>query len=73
MVNAVKQTLEKYKQSDFPAYVAGSPVVTHFLKQSMMKDRRKFVVLAVLIVAVLLLRLCLPDQRKEQLYRRCAR
>ncbi|MBT8369935.1 MAG: MMPL family transporter [Deltaproteobacteria bacterium] len=73
VVNAVKQTLEKYKQSDFPVYIAGSPVVTHFLKQSMMKDMRKFEGLAVLTVAVLLLRLCLPNQQKEQLYRRCAR
>ena len=54
VVDAVKQTLEKYKKSDFPVYVAGSPVVTHFLKRAMMKDMRKFVVLAVLTVAVFL-------------------
>ena len=54
VVAAVKQTLKKYRAPDFPIYVAGSPVVTHFLKQAMMKDMRKFVVLAVLTVAVLL-------------------
>ena len=54
VVTAVKQTLEKFRAPDFPVYVAGSPVVTHFLKRAMMKDMRKFVALAVITVAVLL-------------------
>ncbi len=54
VVTAVKQTLEKFQAPDFPVYVAGSPVVTHFLKRTMMKDMRKFVVLAIVAVAVLL-------------------
>jgi len=54
VVTAVKQTLEKFQAPDFPVYVAGSPVVTHFLKRTMMNDMRKFVVLAIVAVAVLL-------------------
>ena len=54
VVTAVKQTLEKFRAPDFPVYVAGSPVVTHFLKRAMMKDMRKFVALAIITVAVLL-------------------
>ena len=54
VVTAVKQTLEKYRAPDFPVYVAGSPVVTHFLKRAMMRDMRKFVALAIVTVAVLL-------------------
>jgi hydrophobe/amphiphile efflux-3 (HAE3) family protein len=54
VVTAVQQIVEKYDSSDFKIYVAGSPVVTHFLKRAMMSDMRKFVGLAVATVAVLL-------------------
>jgi hydrophobe/amphiphile efflux-3 (HAE3) family protein len=54
VVAAVQQIVKKYDASDFTIYVAGSPVVTHFLKQAMMSDMRKFVLLAVATVAVLL-------------------
>ena len=54
VVTAVKHTLQKYQAPDFFVYVTGSPVVTHFLKRTMMKDMRKFVALAIVTVAVLL-------------------
>ena len=54
VVAAVKLTVDKFRTPDFPVYVAGSPVVTHFLKRTMMKDMRKFVTLAIVTVAVLL-------------------
>jgi len=53
-VGSVQQIVKKYKSPDFPIYIAGSPVVTHFLKRSMMGDMRKFMVLAIAAVAVLL-------------------
>ncbi|MCK4988059.1 MAG: MMPL family transporter, partial [Desulfobacterales bacterium] len=54
VVNAARQVSEKYNASDFQIYMAGSPVVTHFLKRSMMSDMRKFMVLAIAAVAILL-------------------
>ncbi len=54
VVSAVKHTVEKYRTPDFFIYVAGSPVVTHFLKRALMKDMRKFVALAIVTVAFLL-------------------
>jgi len=53
-VNAVRDILKNYQASDFPVYVAGSSVVTHFLKQSMMHDMRKFVALSVVTISVFL-------------------
>ena len=53
-VNAAREVIEKYRASDFNIFLTGSPVVTHFLKQSMIKDMRKFVALAVATVAILL-------------------
>jgi hydrophobe/amphiphile efflux-3 (HAE3) family protein len=53
-VESVQQIVKKFKSPDFPIYIAGSPVVTHFLKRSMMGDMRKFMVLAIAAVAVLL-------------------
>jgi hypothetical protein len=54
VVSAARQVSEKYNASDFQIYMAGSPVVTHFLKRSMMSDMRKFMVLAIAAVAILL-------------------
>ena len=54
VVRAAQQVIEKYQASDFQIYMAGSPVVTDFLKRNMMNDLRKFIVLAVVAVAVLL-------------------
>ena len=54
VVAAVKQIVKKYDAADFPIYVAGTPVVTHFLKHAMMGDMRKFMGLAIGAVAILL-------------------
>ena len=54
VVSAARQVSEKYNASDFQIYMAGSPVVTHFLKRTMMSDMRKFMVLAIAAVAILL-------------------
>ena len=54
VVFAVQQVVDKYRSAKLPIWVAGSPVVTHFLKQSMMGDMRKFVLLATAAVAIVL-------------------
>jgi len=54
VVAAVKQIVQKYNAPDFPICLAGTPVVTHFLKRAMMSDMRKFIALAVATVAILL-------------------
>jgi hydrophobe/amphiphile efflux-3 (HAE3) family protein len=53
-VNAARGVIEKYQAADFQIYMAGSPVVTDFLKRSMINDMRKFMALAVASVAILL-------------------
>ncbi len=53
-VSAVRTIIRKYEASDFPLYLAGSPVVTHFLKRSLIKDMRKFMVIAVATIALCL-------------------
>jgi hydrophobe/amphiphile efflux-3 (HAE3) family protein len=53
-VDAARRAIEKYRAPDFNIFLTGSPVVTHFLKQSMINDMRKFVALAVATVAILL-------------------
>ena len=54
VVQAARRVVEKYQAPDFQIYMAGSPMVTDFLKRSMMTDLRKFLVLAVAAVAILL-------------------
>lgn len=52
VVNSVQQIIKKYQAEDFEISMAGSSAVTHFLKQSMMKDVRRFVVLVLIAVAL---------------------
>ncbi|MBC2713992.1 MAG: RND family transporter [Desulfobacteraceae bacterium] len=54
VVLAIEKIVEKYRSPDLPIYLAGSPAVVHFLKQAMMSDMQKFMLLAVLAVAILL-------------------
>ncbi|MBW2412713.1 MAG: MMPL family transporter, partial [Deltaproteobacteria bacterium] len=54
VVNAVRGIVTKHQSSDVQIDIAGSPVVTDFLKRSMMHDMRKFMGLAIGMVAVLL-------------------
>jgi hydrophobe/amphiphile efflux-3 (HAE3) family protein len=53
-VNAARQVVEKYRAPDFEIFIAGSPVVTHFLKRSMMTDMRRFMIFSIAAVAILL-------------------
>jgi len=54
VVAAVERIAKKYESPDFQIYIAGSAAVTHFLKHSMIKDVRKFLVLAFITVAAFL-------------------
>ncbi|MEN8243935.1 MAG: MMPL family transporter [Thermodesulfobacteriota bacterium] len=54
VVRAVHQVVDKYQAPDFKIFLAGSPVVTGFLKKSMMADMRKFMVLSLGAVSILL-------------------
>ncbi len=51
---AVNRIAAKYRSSDLAIQVAGSPVVNHFLKEALIKDMRKFMIMAVLSIAILL-------------------
>lgn len=53
-VSAVQTIADKYKTEDFQIYIAGLPVVTHFLKRAMMKDMAKFMAMAIAVVAIIL-------------------
>ena len=52
VVYTVRDIVKKYEADDFKIWVAGSPVVTHFLKQSLIRDIRKFMLLAVAMIAI---------------------
>ncbi len=54
VIQAVEKIVEKYRSPDLPIYLAGSPAVVHFLKEAMMSDMMKFMLLAVLTVSILL-------------------
>jgi len=54
VVMAVRRIVANYRTDDLPIWVAGSPVVTHFLKQTMMSDVRKFVLMATLTAGIVL-------------------
>ena len=47
-VTAARKIARAYDASDFQIYIAGSAAVTHFLKQSMMKDIRKFLIFKII-------------------------
>ncbi len=54
VVEAVRRVVKEFRSPELSIWVAGSPVVTHFLKQSMMKDIRKFLLMATLTVGLAL-------------------
>ncbi len=54
VVLAVNTIADKYNDSAFEIYVAGLSVVTHFLKQSMIQDVRRFLSLCFITVTILL-------------------
>ena len=53
-VHAVKNIVADYRTKGLTIYLAGSPVVTHFLKQSMMTDMRRFLGMATVAVGICL-------------------
>jgi predicted RND superfamily exporter protein len=55
VVQAIQFIVDNYSAKDFPISVAGSPVLVDSLKRSMQKDMRKFTVLAIGIIALILL------------------
>jgi hypothetical protein len=54
VVSAVTSIVDRYRAPDFDIYVAGGPVVTDFLKKSMMKNMRKFMLLVGLTIGIFL-------------------
>ncbi|MDA3898119.1 MAG: MMPL family transporter, partial [Desulfobacteraceae bacterium] len=53
-VLAVERIIKKYRSENLQIYLAGTPVVAHFLKLSTMSDMLKFMTLAILAIAVIL-------------------
>jgi predicted RND superfamily exporter protein len=54
VVRTVNRIVDKYKTRGLNIHLAGSPVVTHFLKWNMVRDMRRFMALVVAMVAVTL-------------------
>ena len=52
VVETVRNIVKKYKGEDFQTWIAGSPVVVHFLKRSMIKDIQRFMALAIGMIAL---------------------
>ncbi|MDY6790756.1 MAG: efflux RND transporter permease subunit [Thermodesulfobacteriota bacterium] len=54
VVLAVNKVANKYRSPDFEIHIAGIAAVTHFLKHSMIKDVRRFLLLAFITVGAFL-------------------
>ena len=54
IIAEIQKIVRKYQQDDFQVYVAGSPVVTEYLKKTMQNDMKRFTSLAILAIIVLL-------------------
>lgn len=54
IVHATEAITKKYQADDFVISIAGSPVVTDYLKQSMQGDMKRFTALAILTVSLFL-------------------
>ncbi|MFW2368412.1 MAG: efflux RND transporter permease subunit [Desulforhopalus sp.] len=54
MVNRAKELAARFAADDFQLYMAGTPVVTHTVKQFMMKDMKRFLRLAVVTIGICL-------------------
>ena len=54
VVEAVDAIVQKYKSQGHKIWLAGTPVVTHFLKWAMIRDMRKFMILVVAMISVAL-------------------
>ncbi len=54
MVRVAKEVMQEFNGPDFQIIMAGSPVVTHTVKQLMMADMKKFLRLAILTIGICL-------------------
>jgi predicted RND superfamily exporter protein len=55
VVRAVETLAERFEAPDFPIHIAGSPLVTDFLKRAMQQNMARFIALATLAIGVFLL------------------
>ncbi|MDQ7014994.1 MAG: efflux RND transporter permease subunit [Gammaproteobacteria bacterium] len=55
LVNAVREITTRYQSADFKIYLAGSPVVSNDLKRDMQSNMKRFMGLAFLTIALILL------------------
>jgi uncharacterized protein len=53
-VRVLEQIVKKHDTGKFPVLIAGSPVVTDFLKRSMLDNMRKFMMIAFLTIGIFL-------------------
>ncbi len=53
-VSRVRQVAKKYNSDDFQIFLAGSPIVTHTVKQLMMQDMKQFMRLVLLTIGIFL-------------------
>jgi predicted RND superfamily exporter protein len=54
MVSKTRALIKDFQGEDFQIHLAGTPVVTHIVKQFMMKDMKQFLILAVLVISLCL-------------------
>ncbi len=54
VVAKVSAIAEKYQEDNFKLYVAGTPVVTDYLKKSMQSNMRKFMLMGIIAIALIL-------------------
>ena len=54
VVQGIEAVTARFQGPDFKLYVAGSPTVTDFLKRHMQDDMRRFMLLAILAIAIML-------------------
>lgn len=53
-VTALEKIIDRHKNREFPVFIAGTPVVTDFLKRSMITNMRKFMGIALVTIAIFL-------------------
>ena len=54
VVNAVRAITAKYDNEQFRIHVAGSPVITDVLKRAMMENMKKFMIMAIIAITLIL-------------------
>jgi len=54
IIEAIHEIVAEYDTQDFKVYMAGSPVVSHFLKESLIRNMTRFLFLSTAAIALLL-------------------